>query len=199
MSLQSRHEMLISLQEKYKQGDWKFKNQLIDAFIAATGYERKYAIRLLNSDLSKENKSSKKRGKPKEYNEEVVQVLEMIWHAANQICSKRLVPFLPEFVSSLERFGHLAISDEIKARVLAVSPATFDRVLHTERLKVCNGKSTTKSGTLLKNQIKIRTFADWNEKEPGFFEADSSRPLWWNGYGYFLKYADHDRYCYHMD
>ena len=31
---------------------------------------------------------------------------------------------------------------------------------------------TTSPGTLLKNQIQIRTFADWDEKVPGFMEID---------------------------
>ena len=31
----------------------------------------------------------------------------------------------------------------------------------------------TKPGTLLKHQIPVRTWADWNENIPGFFEADT--------------------------
>jgi len=34
------------------------------------------------------------------------------------------------------------------------------------------GRVTTKPGTLLKKSIPIRTFADWDEKVPGFFEVD---------------------------
>ena len=34
------------------------------------------------------------------------------------------------------------------------------------------GISTTRSGLLLKKQIPVRTFADWKENKPGFFEAD---------------------------
>jgi len=34
------------------------------------------------------------------------------------------------------------------------------------------GRKGTKPGTLLKKAIPIRTFADWNEKKPGFIEAD---------------------------
>jgi hypothetical protein len=32
--------------------------------------------------------------------------------------------------------------------------------------------STTRAGTLLKQQIPIRTFAQWDEAQPGFLEAD---------------------------
>ena len=172
MSMQGRQEILVNIQSKYKSADWKMKNQLLDGFIAATGYDRKYAIKLLNSEIKKKNEEQKKRGKCPYYNEAVIQVLEMIWHASNQICSKRLVPFLPEFVSSLERHGHLRMNEEIRSRVLSVSPATFDRLLRKERTKVHHGACTTRPGSLLKNQIKIRTFADWNEVQPGFFEAD---------------------------
>ena len=32
--------------------------------------------------------------------------------------------------------------------------------------------STTRPGSLLKKQIKVRTFADWDDLKPGFLEAD---------------------------
>jgi hypothetical protein len=35
-----------------------------------------------------------------------------------------------------------------------------------------HGISTTKAGIVLKRQISVRTFADWNDAAPGFFEAD---------------------------
>ena len=171
MSLLARQEMLTIINPKYKAGNSKIKKQLLDGLIAATGYERKYALKLLNNKLPINNNIIKK-GKPVYYDKAVVQVLEMIWHASNQICSKRLVPFLSDFVTALENHGHLKISDEIRTRVLSVSPATFDRLLRKERIKEKGGISTTKPGSLLKNQIKVRTFADWNEKQPGFFEAD---------------------------
>lgn len=34
------------------------------------------------------------------------------------------------------------------------------------------GVTTTKAGSLLKRQIPVRTFADWNDTAPGFLEAD---------------------------
>lgn len=172
MSLKARREMLSSIQDKYKTVNGNLKNKMLDGFIAATGYDRKYAIKLLNNKIPQSDNFIKKKGKPAYYDKSVVKVLEMIWHASNQICSKRLVPFLPEFVSSLERYGHLSISDTIRGKILSISPATFDRLLRKERIKVKNDLCTTKPGSLLKNQITIRSFADWNEEKPGFFEAD---------------------------
>jgi len=52
---------------------------------------------------------------------------------------------------------------------MTISPATIDRLLKSEKMKFrLKGRSLTKSGTMLKHSIPIRTFADWNEKEPGF-------------------------------
>src|SRR5260370_35686283 len=50
--------------------------------------------------------------------------------------------------------------------------ATADRLLKPYRKQERRGISTTRSGTLLKKQIPIRTFQDWNEVKPGFLEAD---------------------------
>ena len=125
MSAQARQEMIISLQEKYRLGNWKQKNQLLDGFVAATGYERKYAIKLLNGKAATSSNQKKKRGKPPRYDEPVIRVLEMLWHAGNQICSKRLVPFLPELLASMEAHGHVQLTEDIRQRVLSVSAATF--------------------------------------------------------------------------
>jgi IS30 family transposase len=53
-----------------------------------------------------------------------------------------------------------------------MSPATADRILRPYRKREGHGISTTRSGTLLKKQIPVRTFNDWNESKPGFTEAD---------------------------
>lgn len=169
MSMQAKKELVHRMRWQYLEADRKGKTEIIDAVIAATGYHRKYVVAVLR----KPPKRLKAMHKPvKTYDEEMKSALVMIWKSANQICSKRLVPFLPEFIETLERFGHLNISSETKAKLLAVSPATVDRLLKDERAKHPRGRSTTRPGNLLKQQIKIRTFADWNDAEPGFFEAD---------------------------
>lgn len=72
----------------------------------------------------------------------------------------------------LERFGHIVIPTEIRSRLLTISPATVDRMLKTSKKEVTGGISTTRPGSLLKKQIKVRTFTDWNDIIPGFFEGD---------------------------
>jgi hypothetical protein len=54
---------------------------------------------------------------------------------------------------------------------LKISAATIDRLLTDTRKRFrIKGRSTTRPGSLLKKSIPIRTFADWDEAKPGFFE-----------------------------
>src|SRR4030095_12619720 len=89
---------------------------------------------------------------------------------ANGICAKRLVPFLPELVPTLERHGHLVVTDEVRAQLLELSPATVDRLLRP--LRQPHGLSTTKPGRLLKHQIPVRMFTEWTDVQPGFLAGD---------------------------
>src|SRR5687767_10394981 len=94
------------------------------------------------------------------------EALAVAWAAADCICAKRLVPFLPELVPSLERHGHLTVTDEVRGQLLTVSPATVDRMLRPLRAPV-RGATTTKRGVLLTmHQIAVRTFADWSDALP---------------------------------
>src|SRR5205085_680490 len=87
--------------------------------------------------------------------------------------AKRLVPFLDQLVPNLERHGHLTLTESERAQLLAISPATADRILKTRRQSAHpRGLGTTKPGSLLKHQIPIRTFADWDDARPGFLEVD---------------------------
>lgn len=169
MSMQAKKELVHRMRWQYLEANRNGKTEIINAIIAATGYHRKYAMTVLR----KQPKRLQVLREPaRRYDEDVRSALIMIWNAANKICSKRLVPFLPEFIEILDRFGHLNVSSDVKGKLLAVSPATVDRLLRQERAKHPRGRATTRPGNLLKQQIKIRTFAEWNDVEPGFFEAD---------------------------
>jgi hypothetical protein len=80
---------------------------------------------------------------------------------------------LKDFVAALERHGEILLDNQTKQKLMRVSPATIDRLLKPERERAqLKGRSTTKPGTLLKSQIEIRTFSDWDEGKPGFVELD---------------------------
>src|SRR5260221_9524144 len=172
MSFQAKRELLVQVAGRYRDATGHQKSRILDEFVAATGYARKYAIRLLTEPGLLPVKPLT-RPRARRYGPEVQAALEMTWAAANQVCAKRLVPFLPDLVASLERHGHLTLSDEARAQLLQISPATADRLLKARRRQdQPRGISTTKTGSLLKHQVPIRTFTDWNDARPGFLEAD---------------------------
>jgi hypothetical protein len=185
MSLAARKELVSSVRQKYRDARWAEKGKILDGFVAATGYDRKHAIQLLNSTEVLEK--PKQRLASQKYDEQTRQALFSVWYTANQICSKRLVPFLPELVKAMERHGHLRIPAEVRTRLLSISPATVDRLLRPERERFKQGISTTRPGSLLKHQIQIRTFADWDDVTPGFLEADLVAHCGGNTNGGFLN------------
>ncbi len=96
------------------------------------------------------------------------------WHGLPPTTSAPSGSFLfcQRLLSRLLRHGHLQLSEQCRSQLLSMSPATADRILRPCRKQERRGISTTRSGTLLKKQIPIRTFQDWNEVKPGFLEAD---------------------------
>lgn len=172
MSLTSRRELLAVVAPRYRAARGEERGRILEEFVASTGYHRKYALSVLNHPITK-GTARKKRVRPRQYVFAVQQALVMCWRAANGICSKRLVPYLPELVRVLEHYGELHLEAQTKVRLLALSPATADRLLQAERMRAKpHGLGTTKPGTLLKSAIPIRTFAEWDEAVPGFTEID---------------------------
>jgi len=171
MSHRSKREMIEAIQPRYLKASRAVKHQILDEFIATTGYHRKHAIRVLKH--GPKPKGMKKAGRSKVYQGEVVVVLEQIWEICGRICSKRLQPFLPEMVTVLERFSEINMSPETRKLLLGMSRATIDRCLRKARFtQPGRGISTTKPGSLLKKAIPVRTFTPWEEELPGFMEFD---------------------------
>jgi len=99
--------------------------------------------------------------------------LRFCWAVRGAPTGKRLSPALVGLVPVLRRFGELSIDDEIAAALAMMSPATIDRRLAGDRAKMqLRGRSHTKPGSLLKSQIPIRTWAQWDDAVPGFVEID---------------------------
>lgn len=170
MSHRSRQELLEAVRARYAQAKRREKTVILDELVANSGYHRKYAITLLRHP--REAPLRRKRRGKRRYTLQVQAALISVWRASNCICGKRLVPCMEMFVSALERHGELALDADTRRLLLHMSAATADRLLHHERQNKGRGLGTTKPGTLLKKSIPIRTFADWDDKRPGFFEAD---------------------------
>ena len=170
MSQRSKRELLEEIRPRYLKAKKSEKKIMLDEFVAATGYHRKYATRILKHGRPRH--TGKKHGLPKVYQGEVVIALEQIWEICGRICSKRLHPFLPEMVKVLERCGELHLVPQTKALLLRMSRSTIDRCLGPARFEHPHGLSTTKPGSLLKKAIPVRTYTPWDEDRPGFLEID---------------------------
>ena len=169
MSFSARRELFFQVAPRYRLGNGKEKQVILDEFTRSTGYARKYAIRLLNQPEHQQPVITRQR--LRWYGPDVEEGLVTLWRAANYICAKRLVPYLPELVSVLEQHDHLVVCEQTRSKLLTMSAATVDRILSRYRSKA-SGRSTTTRGRLLKHQVKVRTFADWEDSRPGFMEAD---------------------------
>jgi len=173
MSSRSKREYLEAIYLRYKRASRKDKAIILDEFCTTCGYHRKHAIRLLKKFTRFIKPKKKKRGRTPLYSKEViVKPLKKIWLSANLPCSKRLKAVLPLWLPGyVQEYGGLPA--EVTEALIAISPATIDRLLKPVRVKYKGrGRSTTKPGTLLRKQIPIKT-NQWDESRPGFLEADT--------------------------
>jgi hypothetical protein len=76
-------------------------------------------------------------------------------------------------IDALCRHGELELSEGQRAQLLSLSERTIDRLLAAKRRQLrLKGRAMTKPGSLLKGQIPIRTFAEWDHSRAGFLEVD---------------------------
>ena len=133
-------------------------------------------MELLNH--AQEGQPLPQRPHSRQYGSDVQHALFLVWNAANRIFAKRLIPFLPTLLEALERHEHLQITEECWKQLLSMSAATADRRLASQRRLGQRGLSTTRAGTLLKQQIPIRTFEEWKETQPGLTSSRPGGSLW---------------------
>ncbi len=174
------------LRDRYQKARKKEKVVILNEFTRLTGYNRCYASQVLGksktlgyANIAGQNikyvvdYKKTRRKKIRYYDQEVLVALKELWEEADSICSKRLAPFLAEFIPVLEKYGEINLTNQVKEKLFTISAATIDRLLADIRKKQqIKGKSTTRPGSLLKKSIPIRTFSQWEEDKPGFFEVD---------------------------
>lgn len=174
MSPQFKKEYMEKFHLRYKKAKTRAeKSVLITELCTTCKWHRKHAIRALNKYKRFSKPPPKKRGKPSKYNKpEIIKILKRIWLAAYMPCSKNFKALIPLWIPSYQ-LEYEAIPNETIKLLYEISPASIDRILKPVRVKYTGkGKSTTKPGTLIRNQIPIKT-NQWDESRPGFIEADT--------------------------
>lgn len=172
--MQERQVILRELAKRYRRAGKKEKGVVLDEVVRLCGYSRVYAARRLRGyAVHGVPKEPKKRARKATYGSETLIPLRKVWAVLGAPCGKRLAPYLPEIVLVLESFGELHLTPQAHEKLMSVSAATIDRLLAGDRRAYeLKGRSHTKPGSLLKAQVAVRTFADWDERRPGFLEID---------------------------
>jgi hypothetical protein len=183
---QTDEKYLARLQTRYSKANKKEKSAMLDEYVKTTGYHRKYANAVLRGKRQRAE-GPIRRPRRALYGDEEARALLTLWDLFDGIYSKRLRAAMDVEVPRLYTNGHLQVSSECYQKLMQISPATIDRLLIGRRPQVRKSRGFTKPGTLLKDRIPIRTWADWNEDRPGFCEMD----LVDHGGGLIIPGADH--------
>ena len=172
LTMSERKAVTKKLALEYRRGDKARKGQILDQVCELNGWHRSHARKALQQALVLKVVRPRPP-RPPLYGEPVIAALRFLWAVQGTPCGRLLAAALPDLVPRLRRLGELTVDDETAALLLKIAPATIDRRLTADRAKLTlRGRSHTKPGTLLKDSIPMRTWAEWDDAVPGFVEID---------------------------
>jgi len=172
MSVQSRKEYLGQQKVRYLKADKVTKSVMLNEFCHNTGYNKKYAIRILAAGHSYKSKVINRKVHFT-YTNEDINWLKKVWEIMDYSCGQRLAPQITEIISKLIQFKELDMPSATQNKLKRISSSTIDERLKNYRSELRRTiNSTTKPGSLIKKQIPIRT-SSWDEKRIGCCELDT--------------------------
>lgn len=173
MTMGAKMEYLKSIFLRYKKATRKQKTTILNEFCANCGYHRKHAIRTIRTFKRFTKPKPKKRGRSSLYNNPaLIKPLKRVWLAAHLPCSKRLKAVLPLWLPYYA-YEFEPLAQYTFDLLLRISASSINRALKPIRAKYRGkGRSLTKPGSLLRDQIPIKT-NQWDEFRPGFIESDT--------------------------
>lgn len=170
MTRHSVQEYAASVRQRYRVGNREVKKRILDEFCETTGMHRKAAIRLLNRA---ERPKALKHGRPRRYGPEVLEALALAWEVGDRMCGKLLAPVMADLLDALERHEEIVLAPALRQSLLAMSPATIDRLLQRYRRPGLRQPRARKPhAAALRAQVPIRTWSEWKQVPVGSVQAD---------------------------
>ena len=171
MTKRDIHAVIRAFSKQYKHARKNEKSELLNRLVKTTDYSRKHLMEILPNPPKVRKR--KRRIQESPYLP-ILKSLRTLWAVSNYACGKRLKPIIPQLLAALRRHKELIVTKEERLLLVKISAATIDRFLIHDRKRInIKGRSRTKPGSLLKHQIPIKTWRDWDNTVPGFLEIDS--------------------------
>ncbi len=173
LTLAERRAITEAAATRYRLARKRGKSRILDELCANTGWHRNHARKALAAALQPRIVAPRSP-RPVKYGPDVIEALTVCWTVLGMPAGKRLAPMLGELVAVLRHFGELSLDAGTAELLVSMSAATIDRRLAGQRGKYqLRGRVGTKPGSLLKSQISVRTWAEWDDAVPGFVEIDA--------------------------
>ncbi len=170
MEMQAKAELIDSIRLRYYGARKRDKSRILDEFVAITGHQRKYALRILArsqvataehpAGIGHKYTISRGQGSARD-------ALE----SSDRLCGKRLKAVLPELLKVDGVHGHMNLDESLKTLVLSASAATIDRLLGPIR-EQATGKKNVRPKKKVRSAIAVKTFTEWDDVAPGSLEVD---------------------------
>lgn len=168
MSQESTSEYTAKIRERYGRMTGKqARSRLLDEYTQVTGFERKYAIKVLRGHRRKSKEAQQSKGAPTRYSEDLTHPLKELWFWMDQPCGKRMKDMLPLWLTDSDRY-----TEEVKTGILSMSPATLDRRLKSVKAQRTIKRLPPRSDSAIKAQVEIRA-EKWDVQEAGWTEVDT--------------------------
>jgi hypothetical protein len=175
MTNMAKKELIKAIKPRYLKSNKLEKGKILDEFCKNTGYNRNYAITILQAgyDYYRVVREGRKHRKEK-YDSYVIIKIIKIWEILEYPCGVRLKSQLVSMAETLERCGEMKFDCSVKEKLKEISAKTLDRRLSKERKirRLSRNRGTTRHGSLLKSSIPIR-ITDWDTNKLGFMEIDT--------------------------
>lgn len=161
MSQTSLQENILRVRNRYARLTGKqTRSRLLDEFCAVSGWERKYASKVLPG-VRREGRGPRRGGAPRHYGAAETVALAHCWRHMEQPCGKRMAGMLPLWVGYLEN-----LEPGVRDHLLAMNAATIDRLLAKVKLGRRKKPLAPRSDSAIKALMEIQA-ERWATREVG--------------------------------